>query len=261
MFQLFPDAAGVVKTGAGRLRFAGANFFESGIAVSGGTLQVDGLQSQIAIALNQGSRLQGTGTVGHVTLNGGLIGIAPDASVGTLTCGNFIASGGSGTLEIELNSFPSGYDQISAHGAVNLTGLALKAFLNFPSALDHQFTVINNDGADAITGAFTGLPQNATLYIGGELFQITYTGGTGNDVLLTRLPTPPRPMLSIERVSPASVRLVWPTNDPPFRLQSSTNLNPAAWVAVLPPGTVVGTNRVATNAASGAAQFYRLISP
>jgi hypothetical protein len=40
-------------------------------------------------------------------------------------------------------------------------------------------------------GTFTGLPQNAEFYEDGQWWRISYTGGTGNDVVLTRItPTP-----------------------------------------------------------------------
>ena len=48
------------------------------------------------------------------------------------------------------------------------------------------FTLIQNDGTEAVMGTFAGLPQGATLVLGGMTFQISYVGGTGNDVVLTR---------------------------------------------------------------------------
>jgi hypothetical protein len=129
------------------------------------------------------------------------------------------------------------------------------------TAVGNQFTIINNDGADAVTGTFANLPQNKKLYLGQELFQISYTGGTGNDVVLTRLITPPPPTLTIERISPASVRLLWPTNDPAFRLQFHTNLVTTHWISAAPQPTLIGTNHVVTNAISGAEKYYRLVNP
>src|SRR5207244_3789768 len=96
---------------------------------------------------------------------------------------------GSGTLEIELNGATpgSGYDQLNVHGSVALSGLTLNASLDFASAVSNQFVIINNDGAEPVIGTFKGLAQDAKLNIGGELFQISYTGGNGNDVVLTRV--------------------------------------------------------------------------
>jgi hypothetical protein len=44
----------------------------------------------------------------------------------------------------------------------------------------------DNDGKDAAEGIFAGLPQGATLLLSGRTFPISYVGGTGQDVVLTR---------------------------------------------------------------------------
>ena len=253
---------GLQKEGAGVLKLTGTNAYAGTNVVNGGTLWVDGLQPQSPVHLNTGTRLKGSGTVGHINLVGSSVAIAPGSSPGNLTCSNFNAgAAGSGTLEMEMNAFnPLGFDEIIARGTVNLTGLSLTPTLNFASSVGQNFTLIGNDGTDAVVGTFTGLPQNKKLYVGGELFQISYTGGTGNDVVLTRLVTPPRPTLTIERVSPASVRLMWATNDPPFSLQATTNLT-TNWSTALPLPTVVGTNNLVTNTVSGAQKSYRLSNP
>jgi fibronectin-binding autotransporter adhesin len=256
-------AAGLLKNGSGRLRLTGNNTYVGQTYINEGTLQIDGVQPQSPVTLDHETHLQGSGTVGDVLLNGGATTIAPGTSPGTLTCSNLIASGGNGTLQIELNgTTPSStHDQINVRGTVDLLGLKLNASLGFNSAVSDQFTIINNDGSDAVTGTFTGLPQNKKVYVGSELFQINYTGGTGNDVVLTRLVTPPPPTLTIQRVSPASVRLLWPTNDPTFSLQSNTNLNSTNWIAATPLPSVSNTNHVVTNTISGSAKFYRLSNP
>jgi autotransporter-associated beta strand protein len=256
-------AANVQKNGAGWMRLAGANTYTGGTLVNGGTLQVDGTQPQSTVTLDHDVRLQGIGTVGPVILVGGGVTISPGNSPGLFTTGNINASGGNGSLVVELNGISpgSGYDRIIANGGVNLTGLRLVSSLGFNSAVSNVFTIIANDGSDPVIGTFTGLPQGAKLYVGGELFQITYTGGTGNDVVLTRLVTPPPPLLKIDRLTNSFVRLTWPTNDPPFRLQTTTNLGATTWASALPAPIVIGSNNVVTNASVGAARFYRLINP
>jgi hypothetical protein len=57
------------------------------------------------------------------------------------------------------------------------------------------------------------------------------------------------------------VRLIWPTNDPPFRLENTTNLTGAAWLATTPTPVVQGANNLVTNATSSTTQFYRLVNP
>ena len=104
------------------------------------------------------------------------------------------------------------------------------------------------------------MPQGKKLYIGKELFQINYTGGSGNDVVLSRLVTPTPPALTIQSVPPVSVRLVWATNDPPFNLRTATNLATPIWTAALPLPVVIGTNNVVTNTTVGPQTLYRLIT-
>ena len=257
--SIVPSAgtAGLLKNGAGRLQLTGTNTYTGLTYVGNGTLQVDGVQAQSAVELDHDTRLQGSGTVGHILFNG-TTAIAPGASAGTLTCSNFDASGGAGNLEIELNGHPTGYDKIIARGLVDLRGLALMASLNFQSATGQQFTLIDNDGSDAVTGTFDALPQNAPLTIGNESFTISYTGGTGNDVVLTRQVTPPRPVLGITRIPPASVQLRWPTNFPGYTLQFSTNLVSSNWSTATPSPVINGTNLVVTNSAVSSPKFYRL---
>ena len=66
-------------------------------------------------------------------------------------------------------------------------GMAIEPTLSFSSLSGggETFTIITNDGRDAIGGTFSGLPEGASLAINGLTFQISYVGGTGNDVVLT----------------------------------------------------------------------------
>jgi hypothetical protein len=208
--------------------------------------------------------LGGSGTVGNVVMNSSSAMVSPGESPGILTCSNFNPRGsGSGIFRAELNGTTpgAGYDQLNARGTVALNGVSLNASLNYASSASDQFTIINNDGSEAVTGMFTGLPQGKKLYIGKELFQISYTGGSGNDVVLSRLTTPPPPQLTIERAGTNTVRLLWATNDPTFSLQTCTNLSVGSWSATLPSPSLIGGNDVVTNMTINGAQFYRLTSP
>lgn len=93
-----------------------------------------------------------------------------------------------GALEIELfgNTVGSGYDQLHVTGDVSLGGAHLDVGLGFSPALGQEFMIIRNDGNDPVSGTFQGLPEGASLDIGGKRFHITYRGGTGNDVVLRR---------------------------------------------------------------------------
>ena len=81
----------------------------------------------------------------------------------------------------------TGYDQLNVTGTVNLTGSTLNLSLGFTPDVGTVFTLVNNDGVDAVVGTFQGLAEGATVLVNGMTFQISYVGGTGNDVTLTRI--------------------------------------------------------------------------
>jgi mucin-19 len=86
------------------------------------------------------------------------------------------------------------YTQLTVLGDVNLTGVDLVlSGIYSPVLPGHTFVIVNNLGANPITGTFTGLLQGATIpnFLGSGLDAIiTYTGGDGNDVVLTVLGPP-----------------------------------------------------------------------
>ncbi|MEZ6063876.1 MAG: Calx-beta domain-containing protein, partial [Planctomycetaceae bacterium] len=76
------------------------------------------------------------------------------------------------------------YDQVSVTGAITLAG-ALTLDPGFTAASGDSFTILNNQGAGAVSGTFTGLAEGDRIAVAGQLFQISYAGGDGNDVVLT----------------------------------------------------------------------------
>ena len=81
------------------------------------------------------------------------------------------------------------YDQLNVRGTVALGGATLHVLPGF-SPLDAPtdgatFTIINNDGADGVSGTFAGLADGALLTAGGMQFRINYFDAFGNDVFLT----------------------------------------------------------------------------
>ena len=255
--------AGISKSGSGQMRLSANNSYKGGTDLTVGTLDVEGSQPRSQVFIDGGT-LAGSGTVGHLYPEAGSAVVSPGNSPGILTCSNFNASAsGPGTLQMELNGTTagSGYDQLNVRGTVNLTGITLNPSLNFASSIGDQFVLINNDGSDAVTGTFSGLPQNAVLGLNGQYFTVSYIGGSGNDVVLTHITTPPMPVLKIQSVTTNSVRLFWPTNDPAFSLQFNTNLTTPNWSAATPVPVITGTDYSVTNITSGGLKFYRLSKP
>lgn len=168
-----------VKTGSGTVTITNNNSFPAG-SVPTGTLIVNGTQGLTPFTVGGGT-LGGAGTVGDVMVAPGQL--SPGSSPAVLNTGSISLI--PGTFVAELNGLtPGQYDQANVSGTVTLSGATLQATLGFAPAPGSTFTIINNDGADPVTGTFTGLPEGAALVISGTPFTITYAGGTGNDVVL-----------------------------------------------------------------------------
>ena len=136
-----------------------------------------------------GGTLGGNGVIGGLNvLAGGTV--APGASAGILTTGSATIAAGA-TFAVELGGIApgaGGHDQVKVAGTVALAGsLALSQIGGFKPPTGSTFTIIDNDGVDAVTGTFADLANGASFSSGGETYQISYTGGDGNDVVLTAL--------------------------------------------------------------------------
>lgn len=180
--------AKLVKVGTGALTLGAANTHPLTI-VQAGSVLVTGKAPTMAASLTGGT-LGGTGRVGALTATGGTV--APGLSAGILSCAAFSLNA-STTVAVELNGTTVGtsHDQVDVTGTVTLGSAALTVALGFVPPPFSTFIIVNNDAADAVSGTFAGLPQGARLTAGGVGFSISYTGGTGNDVVLTALPPPP----------------------------------------------------------------------
>jgi hypothetical protein len=165
------------------------------------------LSGSPVVQLRPGSVLGGTGQVQGISVFTGAQ-VSPGMSPGNLTAaGSVLLS--SGTLSIELNGLTpgTGYDRLTTAGTVTLGG-ALNVSLGFTPASSDTFTILNKTSAGAITGTFAGLSEGATFTAGGLPFQITYAGGTGNDVVLTRVPVPASNISSIAAITPERMQIL-----------------------------------------------------
>lgn len=137
-----------------------------------------------SVSVNAGGILKGTGTVGSATISGK---IAPGLSPGCLTTGDLtLFTGSTYDFEVGGKTACSQYDQIVVNGAVQLAGtLNLTLWNGFKPVAGQKYTIISNDGSDAVSGTFDSLDQGATLTVGSYKFSVSYNGGDGNDVVLT----------------------------------------------------------------------------
>src|SRR5208282_486705 len=96
----------------------------------------------------------------------------------------------SGSLNVEIGgSNPtSQYDQWDVTGTITLAGqLNITVTNSFVPTVGQTFTLIRNSSPNLINGTFTNLPEGSIINVGGNQFQITYHGGTDNDVVLTMM--------------------------------------------------------------------------
>jgi autotransporter-associated beta strand protein len=176
-------APGITKTGAGVLSLTGTSTFAGGTTVNGGTLFVNGTIPG-PVAVNAGATLGGTGTItGTVAINAGGT-LAPGLSPGLTNTGDLNLAGAF-LVEIEGTTVGTQYDQTNVTGTVTIAGGTLTLAGAYVPVAGNVFTVIANDGADAVTGTFAGLAEGATITFNGVTLVISYIGGTGNDVVLT----------------------------------------------------------------------------
>ena len=181
------SGSGTINIGTGTLTLTDAAATSFSGTISGtGTIAGGGTYT-----VASGATLGGTSTFSTaVTVsNGGTI--APGNSPGTISTGNLtLASGSTATMELNGTTAGTGYDQINVTGTVTISNATLNATVGYTPANGDVYTLIDNDGVDAVTGTFDGLTEGATLTIGGSSFKISYLGGTGNDVTLAYLAPP-----------------------------------------------------------------------
>jgi autotransporter-associated beta strand protein len=179
--------ANLTKSGAARLALNGdSSAYGATLTVSAGTLGGDGVFGG-NVAVSSGATIapgNGTGVlsiVKNLTLNSGA---------------NFTPELGRGSSGQPI---PGEYDQLkigtgvgaTSTGAVSLNGSNLNPVVPGGLFLNDIFFLIVNDGADAVTGTFTGKAQGSQFTQNGYTFTISYNAdfGTnsmsgGNDVAI-----------------------------------------------------------------------------
>ena len=184
------DAGGLVLHGS-------ANVFQYYV-YNYNLLDVDGtLSTQYYYVYDlNGGTLQGTGTVNASTLYGyypvyiyGTLSPGTASGPGILHTGK-IQFGSGGNFNVRLNGAATAgtdYDQLDVTGSVTLGSAHLNVSLGYTPAPGDSFLIVNNDGSDPVSGTFNGLAEGGLLVVGADVFQISYTGGDGNDVVLTRV--------------------------------------------------------------------------
>ncbi|MEO8074037.1 MAG: VCBS repeat-containing protein [Acidobacteriota bacterium] len=192
----------LTKNGLGGVLLITSGGFSGAITHNGGIFVVDANIPNSAVTINAEpfggtqfglSGFGGTGTVGTTNVTSGVISAGTLTSpTGILNINNNLTFTANGNYVCKIAGTNAGtdYDQLNVTGTVTLGNarLFLLPFNDFRTALGDTFVILKNDGTDAINGTFLNAPEGAVL--AGALataFKITYRGGDGNDVAVTRV--------------------------------------------------------------------------
>ncbi len=157
------------------------------LMVAPGTLNVPAGVYPGSVDINKAIHVKGSFTVGGTfTLSNAGAQVSPGTSPGIINSGSLTLTAGS-TVNIEINGNIAGvlHDQLNVTGTVDLGGATLNTTLGYTPTAGHSYTIVNNDGSDAVTGIFAGMPEGTVFFEGPHSFKISYVGGTGNDVVIT----------------------------------------------------------------------------
>jgi autotransporter-associated beta strand protein len=264
-------ATNLIKIGAGSFNLSGSHSLPGKTVVNGGALILNNASGVGPVHVSNGARLAGHGGLGALTV-GATASVTPGTSLGGVSLGTlrpatFNLGGGYLGLQLANTNADYGYDRIVAAGPINLTGVLLQlSAQNLPHG-SNSFTIVEVTSG-VLTGEFLGLPEGEFFSSSdGKSFRITYHGGSGNDVVISRHYTiPPAGTLTGVTRLPDGRMQIGGTGLPfeSYRVLANTNLSTSNWIDIgsVSSGDESGALEFIDNDASNfPMRFYRFVLP
>ena len=197
---MIQDSGALTKFGTGTLTLSGANSYTGGTTVSAGTLiasnRIGSATGTGSLNVNAGTLggkgiIQGAVTVGTGTGAGAVL--APSSGLNQparLTLKKTLTFKADSYYTYKLNTNNARADQVIAKGVTIESGAQFdfQAVANKRLTSGTVFTAISNTSANPISGTFANLPDGSTFTAGRNNFQVSYSGGDGNDLTLAVVP-------------------------------------------------------------------------
>jgi autotransporter-associated beta strand protein len=190
----------IAKVGNGTLTLSGANTYTGGTTVSAGTLNAANTTGSAtgtnpvnvaAGTLGGNGVIQGAVTIGAGNGTGADLAPSVDSNQPTrMTLKKTLTFKADGTYTYQLNTNNNRADLVTAKGVTIESGAQFnfQPIDNRNLAVGRVFNLINNTSANPITGTFSNLPDGSTFTFGPNNYQVSYEGGTGNDLTLVVVP-------------------------------------------------------------------------
>ena len=261
----------VITSGVGFTTVSGVNTAE--IQLSSGVVTIANPSDQTGGYRVSGGTLQGgsMAKVGYIFAQTGTSVLAPGINSPGMMHTNFLLLSSGNTVQIDLQGTTADteYDQmvVCKSGSVDLASATLSLTSTITPASGTVFTIIDNqDNSLPIIGTFSGLAEGAVITLNGSTYQISYVGGTGNDVTLQVITLPSRPTSVVATSGNTSLGVTWvaPASDGDsniiqYIVKYSSN-NGASWTRYKPSSPITATSCTVTGLANGTAYVIKVIA-